>query len=249
MLIRTTMVTAAAAFVVALSYGCTSTITVVDTDAGNPTPEGGTQKDTSKDTNSNDVNADTNPGVSCAPGDVSGFTPAAYVPAAVHKGACTTMNISDFDAACINATTATSAACSAWQKANATCLACIQTPDTASSWGPLIEHTAQKTISINLGGCFELAGSKACGTSFESDRGCDAAACDANCPVVQNDNNVSINALNACYKSADSGGCKTYADQVAVCENDDGGAITQKCLGGTDFDSLFISVAPLFCGP
>jgi len=193
--------------------------------------------------------ADTSPepdtSMVCPP-DVSSFVPPPYVPAAVHRGSCSTQQIADYDAACLNSTTSTPVKCSAFQVANAACSSCLLTQDSASGWGALINHQNLGFLDVNVAGCMEIEGNVPCAVLEEALAACEAAACDFSiCP------NPWEGQLGPgqCYQAAATSGCKKYAVSLAACSNDDGGPITTKCLAGVDFDSKFLDIAPLFCGP
>jgi hypothetical protein len=242
-LIKGMMVAASAAFVVAMAEGCTSTVTVTDPpdsgtttkDGGNGVVDSGVKKDSSVPPPVDGGNTG-----ACAPGDVSSYMPT-YVPAAKTPGACTQQAITDFDTKCLGPN-ASNADCSAWAKANANCGKCLESPDSAAKYGPLILHTGY--YSLNIGGCFELAGDKTCGAAIAAPQGCTDAACAANCPVSDQ---PSFDAFTACGTAAEKGNCKKYVDAAQACEQADGGVGVAKCTGWQDFDSGFLQIAGAFC--
>ena len=243
-LIQAITMAGASALVVAMSYGCSSTTTVVVEDSGTPTPEGGSKPDTSTgNKDSGDQNQDSAPPPSCAPVDVSSFMAPAYVPAK-HANVCTVSAIMTYDADC---NTPPGTGCSAFEAANKTCVACLLSQDSDPSYGAIVNHQAQGIESDNVAGCIELEGNKACATAYQALGACEAAACPPSvCPVTDQ---TSLTAYEGCAKAADSGGCKSFATAANSCiAADDGGPITTICLGGTDFHSIFLSIAPVFCG-
>jgi hypothetical protein len=244
-LTRTMTVTAAAAFVVALSYGCTTTVVEpVPDDAGSDV------KAPPLDASADHAHPDTTPpdtdASMCAPVDISTFTPPAYVSAKKVLGTCTVKQISDYDSMC---NTSPYTGCSAWQAvtANKACLGCLVSKDTDNPWGALVEHTMQGVSNDNVAGCIEIEGNLTCAKAYEALSACEDAACPPSvCPVTDQ---TTFTAYEACAKSADSGACKTYASAVQACQGvDDGGPISTICQGGTDFHSIFLAISPVFCG-
>jgi len=183
--------------------------------------------------------------VGCAPVDVSTFMPPPYHPALHQRGACTSGQIQSFYADCLSPT-ATQQSCAPWQTMNRACLACLVTPSTQASWGPLVERT--NGIELNVAGCMELAGGTSgasCAHAYQAWEDCDAAACGASCPVTDD---ASYQLYLACVNEASMGGCQRYA-AAASCANGvaDGGAAA--CFQGQTFEDYYLSLAPIFCGP
>ncbi len=71
---------------------------------------------------------------------------------------------------------------------------------------------------------------------------CEEAACDAQCPVVDQQ---SFQLYEQCTQSAEAGGCSKYAQ--ALCSIDGGAA--GQCEAVTDFQTGYVYIASLFCGP
>jgi len=187
----------------------------------------------------------------CPPQSTSAFTPPLYVPAGVDKGACTSAQIDAFFDACL-ASSSTDATCSAGFGASApaadiACGACLLTPQTTTSWGPVVSYSVG-TVSLNVAGCMEILGSAnglACARAYEAANACESYAC-ANCTVTSSTSNTNHQ---LCVLAAAADGCASY-EAAASCGNAeaDGGA-TAVCFQGDDFASRFAVLAPLFCGP
>jgi len=182
------------------------------------------------------------------PADLSTWKPPSYVPAKTSPGACTATVISGYDAACYNQTTGSTAACKAFQTANAACTACLQSKSTDATWGLLISWGG--VVNLNLGGCLQLEApsESACALSQEVAIACVHAACDTVCPVTSG-NQASFTQWQACEMTANTDACGTYATQANCLATDDAatGTICDPGSGAT-FESLFLQLAPLFCG-
>jgi hypothetical protein len=182
----------------------------------------------------------------CAPADVSSFHAPAYRPASgAHQGKCTSTQITGFFTACL-ASSATNQSCSAFAGSSATqsdrdCAACLYTMSTASQYGPVVGYPGRS--QINRAGCLELQGNSACATALQALESCQAAACEANCPIT--DSNT-LQSYLQCAQSATTGGCVNALGQTQCVIPDAGPATT--CLSGTSFQDLYNHVAPLFCG-
>lgn len=248
-----------AAIVGGIGFGCSSTTTVAapttDTDAatiapatdsgpvkpgkdsgGTTTTEGGTTKDSG-------------PAVTCAPGDVAGFTAKWKAPRA-HKDACSQVQIDTYLTACLGSTSS-AAKCAPFQMgAGKVCGDCISSKDTDATLGALISHGGY--VVVNVAGCVALAdndltGARCAGKLLARDQ-CAAAACAANCPVTDD---ASLTELGACTDVADGagGGCETHATAAVSCAaglNEAGGAAA-TCLGNADFESSYGVTVPIFC--
>jgi hypothetical protein len=186
---------------------------------------------------------------SCQPADVETYIPGDYHPAtAAWQGVCTGDEIQAFYDACLGpgASPADCKALSAPDAAGAECAACILTPDSASAYGPLIDHGT--FITNNVAGCIQLTftGELSCAKAEAALGGCELAACEANCPV---ENAATRTAYDSCASAADTAGCQSY-EQMASCAQslaqDDAGAAA-LCLSPS-FEAFYDAVVPLFCG-
>ncbi len=88
----------------------------------------------------------------CPPAPVPSFTPTWKPPSAAKSGACTTVQISTFFDACLG-TSSNASGCAAYTQANASCTSCLQSDDTASSYGPVIWHSNRTYYTTNIAGC------------------------------------------------------------------------------------------------
>jgi hypothetical protein len=134
------------------------------------------------------VDAAVPPASGCAPADESGFVPK-WHPPAPHQSSCTQAQIDAFHQ-CLNdgLTTANPPSCAPFTGPNATpsnkaCLQCIETPDVASLYGPLIVNN--KKLVPNVDGCVALATNDPQGTGcagkLQAASQCLAAACSQLC--------------------------------------------------------------------
>jgi len=194
---------------------------------------------------------------SCRPGSVQTFQAVAYHPAGAFCGQCTPLQVSDYYADCLDPTTSSPDACNSFAKQSAAqgaCAACIQTPDTAAAYGPLV--TSGTLVRANVGGCIQLTDPRAlaCAKAKQAALACELLACQANCPVSSADP-VSLQGYAACAAAADGAGCQAFA-QAAECSAGDAGGDADGsasqvaiCLA-TDFKTFYDEVVPLFCvGP
>jgi hypothetical protein len=186
----------------------------------------------------------------CHPGYVVTFqsSPNEYHPAtAAWQGVCTQAETDTFYADCLGST-ATSSACAGFKSDSrySVCVACIETPQSASHYGPLVDYGS--FIAPNVAGCIELTDPNglACATKIQTATACELAACQANCPV--NGSPDSLAAYDSCTKAADDGVCQSYALAASSCrraEQDSG--LSAPCLN-SDFASYYSEVVPVFCG-
>ena len=229
-----------------LAAACSSTTTVTNTDSGT-TPDAALKDSAAKDTGT------TSDAGTCTPQDVTSFAPATDPSPAAPASGCTDPIALAYYNACV-AAAGTQSACDAITQAaaNAACVACLVTPDTASKWGALIQDS-QSLLRNNIAGCLTVKGDAACGTAVSQSSQCSAAACpDTVCPVPSDDTGAALDALNACEAKADTLGCKTYADKANCLDTSDGGtAAAQACTAPAsstdDFKDTFLKVAHVIC--
>jgi hypothetical protein len=189
--------------------------------------------------------------LACPPQTTSGFTTPLYVPAGLDKGECTSAQIDAFYNACL-ASSSTDATCSAGFGASApaadvACGACLLTPQTSTSWGPVVSYTVG-TVSLNVAGCMEILGSTsglACARAYEAANACESYAC-ANCTVTSSTSNADHQ---QCVLAAAAGSCSSYESAAACGDTEADGGATAVCFQGSDFTSRFAVLAPIFCGP
>ena len=165
-----------------------------------------------------------------------------------HQAACSQANIDLFRKICLGPQTDGGAACKSFTgtAAGKTCEECIL-PSTGTLLGPLLATGG--FVSINVSGCIALAqGTAADGAGCASASlylsECRAVACGA----CAKDANTTTDMINACDTAADNGACAADAaaakclDQLA-----DAGGTGAACLAGTDFDTSYAAVVPVFC--
>jgi len=239
----------------AMVYGCSSS-----SDSGTqPAADSGTTPDTStggKDS-STDAKKDTGSQdgqLTCAPLDVSNFTPPAFSPVHQQAGACSAADIQAFDTNCL-ALGHTKAMCDGFKMSKAACAACLETKVTDSMWGASVFHSSSApgstlgVIQVNIGGCFEVLGGAdglACSKKLQAAEACTNAACDSVCQITDD---ASFQLYQACVQQAAQGGCAALQSAASNCEQQLGMApATQPCVNGSDFQTLFDSVAPIICG-
>ena len=180
------------------------------------------------------------PPICPTPADVSSFTPPAFTPPVVHKGACTSQQIQDLYTACFSGS---STQCSTFTQANQTCASCVMT--TPQSPGPLVA-VSTGIIELNIAGCVAIvtgdSSSTSCAARIQANQDCEGAACNAQCPVSDSQ---SFQDYQKCIQTAEAGGCSKYAQ--AECALDAGASA--QCTGFVAFQTGYDYMAPLFCGP
>ncbi len=191
---------------------------------------------------------------SCVPGSLATYRPAAYKPASgAGQGLCVPDAqgdpIAEFYLECLGPD-ATVDGCNAFTAAHQACVDCILTPETAATYGPILDHGG--FVTANVAGCIELAGEEqadaselACAKSVQALAGCELAACEANCAVHDA---ATLADYDACASNVEAAGCATYAS-AASCADAEGeaSALGAACLA--DFMTFYQVVVPAFCGP
>jgi hypothetical protein len=187
----------------------------------------------------------------CAPGDVETYRPTSYhFASAAWQGACRPGSsdsdpIDDFYDACIRPE-ATKTSCDAFKSdpANAECARCILTSASATHYGPLVDQGT--FVTANVAGCIELTDPNgiSCAKSVQALGGCEIAACEANCPVQDQD---SRSAYDTCASQADRTGCQSYAKAAGCLTSEADAGDAAKCLIAS-FVDFYKAVVPLFCG-
>jgi hypothetical protein len=187
---------------------------------------------------------------SCRGSDVSTYLPARYQPAAEPSAACLgadggTIWDAYFDACLAPGTTKEACASFTATPANAACAACVLTSYTSDPLGPIIDYG--DFVGPNVAGCIELEAPRelACAKAVQALTGCEIAACQANCPVV---NEPSLMAREACAMDADDAGCLSFSQAASACRASEADAgLADPCMI-TAFKDFYDSVVPLFCG-
>jgi len=217
-------------------------------DSGKPKPEAGPPPG-DDDTDAGDTDAAS----ACVPADETGFAPKWHAPNA-KSAVCSDAQITAFRA-CLkdSQTNANPASCAPFTGSNVTaankaCLTCIETADTAATYGPLVAHKG--TIEINVAGCLALATNDPQGTGcagkYQAASQCRNAACAANCPVTDD---ASFQLELACEDAAAKGTCTSF-ETAAGCVDGlvEAGGAAANCLAGGSFDEAVGLVIPIFCG-
>jgi hypothetical protein len=165
-----------------------------------------------------------------------------------HQAACSQADIDLFRQVCLGTQSDGGAACKAFTgtAAGKACEECI-IPSTGAALGVLLVTGGY--VSPNIAGCIAIAQNTVadgagCASASLYLSECRAAACGA----CSKDPNTTPDMINACDTAADTGACQAESaaagclDQIA-----DAGGAAAACLGGTDFDSTYSAIAPIFC--
>jgi len=248
-MMRITTLAAAPLCGVALVYGCSSS-SAGGADAGS---DGSTSDVVHRDVHpppaddfdsGNDGSTSTCP----TPADISSWKPSAFIPPKTSPGACSASDFTGYDAACLEATTSSSAGCTSFQMANPACNACLNSNSTDATWGPLVNWSG--VVDINLGGCLQLVAPSeaACALAAETADACPHVACDAVCPVTQS-NASSFSEWQQCARQASADACVPFISQSSCLATDEAAADTVCDVSpSATFDALFLQIAPIFCG-
>ena len=182
----------------------------------------------------------------CRPGDVQTYVPPPYHAAAPPgQGACGsgTDLLAQFFDACVGPH-ASADACKAFAQDQAACARCMLSAATSDRYGPLVD--ASGLVLPNVSGCIELLDPAAlsCAKSMQALRGCELAACQANCPVQDPS---SFGAYFACAAVADATGCLSYATASATCARAERAGPAAACF--IPVKDYVTAVGLLFCGP
>ena len=175
----------------------------------------------------------------CAP-SLGPWSPEVDPPFFTHANVCTFQEINDVYAYCfssnVNATQ-----CQATLTQDASCAACLITPDTASKWGAVL-GLANGIFDVDLPGCIAIeTGDLACAQHASDLRQCEIASC-ASCPAPTDQQ--SFTDWQTCMNIADQTTCAQFA--ATNCTDADAGAAA--CLA-PDFKDAYFTFANLFCGP
>ncbi len=176
----------------------------------------------------------------CAPGDVQIFQPGAYVPASEPMSVCGADTVQALYDDCLGPNK-DATACSSFQAQYKACYDCVLTPNSASSYGPIVLYRG--FVEPNVAGCAQLVshGVLACARPVQALAECQLAACEVNCPVSDA---LSLSAFASCAAQARTGGCQAY-DAEASCLAVDFGPLS--VCDPSDFASFYAAVVPLFC--
>jgi hypothetical protein len=176
------------------------------------------------------------------PADVSSWMPPAFHAPKTSSSACTAKDIADYDTACLNNMTRTSADCTAFTMAHPSCVSCLESKSTDTTWGPIV--TFSGVINVNLAGCLALldpAGAS-CAQKVQEYDECVHTACDGVCAVTSPQ---TFALWKQCRDTATAQACNPYEQAASCISTDDAGTL---CNPPGGFDAAFLAVAPIFCG-
>jgi hypothetical protein len=186
--------------------------------------------------------------ITCAPASVQGYVPR-WTPPKAPESACTQAELASFGA-CLDSSGPTSAACLAWNGADAStssaCKSCVaDSKATDPAWGPLVDvGTNGSDRQLNVSGCLAIVlhdTGSGCAGSYQALQECESAACADNCQ------GASTADLRTCIQEADAVGCSTYLAPAACVY--DAGTTGQECfgVGQPTFGQKFAAMAAVFC--
>lgn len=184
----------------------------------------------------------------CAPANVATFMPQYKPPTGGHQGKCTSAQLDAYFTAC-DGPSSSRANCAAFRTNNAACATCLESQESAPSWGPLV-FTTNGVVQINIPGCIAILEpcNETCARAYEAALQCEFAACETNCPVTTDP--ATLQAFQTCDDTADRCGCSKYAAGSTCAEGLTGpGHPAAICTSAADFQTYFKQVAPVFCGP
>ena len=179
----------------------------------------------------------------CAPVSVAGYTPATTMtPPSAPTQSCALADLEAFYDACI-AQGLVSPDCLAFESDGGACAKCILSPESASSWGPVVVRNSIPTL--NVAGCMALvqqdASPTSCAKRASDEQGCEQLACDSVCPFTVDAGEL---AYQQCTELAAATECRSYVD--AECNAADAGV--QVCVPSSLDKTTFAAMASLFCG-
>jgi hypothetical protein len=153
----------------------------------------------------------------CVPGDVTGYVPVWHPPNAP-QSACTEAELDDLIADCFG-TVGSKQACDSFQAASPACWACMVTPDTSATWGPVVESSLTPFTYGNFAGCLAIetgdGSSTSCGAVQQAARVCTEYACSGKqCP---RNNAIEIAAIAQCVDDAMGTSCASYQVAELAC--------------------------------
>lgn len=133
--------------------------------------------------------------------------------------------------------------CLTFESDAGSCAQCILSPETATSWGPVVVRNSIPTL--NVGGCMALvqsdASSTSCAQKASDEQGCEQLACDNVCPFTVDAGEL---AYQQCTELAATTECRSYLN--AECDAADAGV--QVCVPSALDRNTFAAMAAVFCG-
>jgi len=228
----------------AIAFGCSSSSSTTTPDDGGTVVVDSGKKDAPStiDSGNNDGGGDI-----CTPPATVTYTKSWKAPHA-HQSACSQANIDLFRKVCLGTQADGGAACKSFTgtAAGKACEECI-IPSTGTALGALL--VTGGFVSPNIAGCIAIAqGTVADGAGCASAslylNECRAVACNA----CAKDANTTTDMINACDTAADQGACSAESTAAGCLDGlADAGGAAGACLGGTDFDSTYSAIVPIFC--
>jgi hypothetical protein len=176
----------------------------------------------------------------CAPEPVD----AAFVftPPNAPRNVCTSAQIHEFYVDCWS-TTQTTAACNAFygEPANSSCILCMVSKSTASTWAAVVEFPNDIT-SANISGCIAIvtgdAGPGSCAYASQALKECVWDSCEAHCPTGAT--SAGVNAYEQCVTAAEGSVCATQ-NQAAACQS------AYSACQYASFEAYFLGIGAFFC--
>jgi hypothetical protein len=182
----------------------------------------------------------------CQPSDVTTFQAPAFKPATGrHQNKCTPSQIDDLYAACL-APTATASTCAPKRTELQSCAACVFSQESDPKWGAVVQYKGY--AMINVAGCVEVeagAAGLSCAKDMQASLACSAAACAANCPVVDARTFASFS---SCTEAAARTGCAAFSEKARCVDDLAQTTSAAVCTAGATFADRFHDVARVICG-
>ncbi|MGD0527525.1 MAG: hypothetical protein ABSE49_20455 [Polyangiaceae bacterium] len=177
----------------------------------------------------------------CEPRAVDGGAP--FVPPIAPRSACTAAQIQALYDDCWGDGGASSCAVFEGDPANASCVACMVTPSTASQWGAIVTFPNGLAIP-NVSGCIALVATDdagpPCAAAVQSADLCEQASCALHCPSASTA--AGLAEFQQCEDQAATSTCETdYL--TAMCYSDEA---YSDCVFPTMGDS-FVGLGQVFC--
>lgn len=141
--------------------------------------------------------------------------------------------------------TANATTCMALSTSAPSCVACLMSKSTNTSWGALVAED-NTLVTLNIAGCLAItqndSSAGSCAAHLEAANACEAAGCDAQCPVT---NQTSFQEYSECIQTVDATGCATLVG--AECTLSDAGP-SAVCIDFASFQDGYNTYAKVFCG-
>jgi hypothetical protein len=191
----------------------------------------------------------------CVPGDVSGYVPS-WHPPSPPQSACTQTELDDLVTNCFGPV-ATQQDCDAFRAASPGCWACMVTPDTSATWGPIVASSLTPFTYGNFAGCLAIqtgdSSSTSCGAQQQAARVCTEYACSGTqCP---RNSMLDIDAIAQCVSDALGTVCASYQTKELACveglqsEGGSNAAAVHVCSESTygDIPGYYRAIGAVFC--